>query len=378
MIKMPLPRREPPKVEFSELVKISVDSKPPSRSRWKVLTKQLLKGLQGRRMFRKPIVTRSGRRIEGMVLSIKKSDMRDMEKTLDKFGGRLVRGTAGVVGGWLNDIAISAGDAIHREIFDMIGSSAAQHMKIEAYKLPHERRGWPPSKAMKGTIQEHPESWFVGGYRRAPQTYRTGWLEKSIGYKVIRKKFPRRSRSLLRLVSERVQKKYREQRKQATGLIVGPGAGRTPAPPYAWIVNEGAGPVQGMFFLPSFRDGGYGRMIQKRKGGKGVPTRWWGGFEGKMYLEGTGLWLIRETPKMQLNAARLARIHVSRAFAEYKNEVEPALLTRGVGFDSAKVEDLIARMEVLIEMYISQRASVSTKIIAQNLKEAMMIRGPPT
>ncbi|KKM93895.1 hypothetical protein LCGC14_1203830 [marine sediment metagenome] len=358
--------RKPPSIRFSHSVSIDASADDPKGlfALGKALNRNARKG-----------------GIEGMVLSINKNDIINMSKTLNKWGNWLLRGTLHEYGGYLYDIVRSVDSVVLAEVFELIGKSAVDHMKLMAYKQPKERRGGAKMQHMYGkSVQDptkytfdvpKPRSWYVGLWEGPHIQIRTGALRKSIAYKIKYFRTKEERRRVPKKKWDRMSYDQREDLKalneEAMEILIGPGAGSNPAPPYAWIVNEGAGPVKGMFYLPEFRkkrqgDGqtwwqGNKRKTESKEGrmvtrGSRAKSRWWYGFEGKHYLEETAQWLIRETPAMQLTAAKFGRIYVRKAIRKHKH-----MLLKGFGFTEQAIGVLNEKAESLIEA----SAKVSTK-----------------
>ncbi len=377
IILVSFPGKEPPSIVFRQNLKVMASSKPMDRSFFDAIIEGFKK--IDKKKFRAPKYRGT---LEGMVISVKKADLDEMTRTLNDWGGFLLSQAKDESSSYIMRIFRQTSDDINKEVFDAVGTAAAQHMRRMAYKLPVERRGGPPrahvvGKSLQDTDPDKRSTWFVGG---RPGQFRTKNLWNSIWYKVKFKhergvspsgrKF---SKDFVKRVSRKMQKQIKHDQQLVTELMIGPGAGSVPAPHYAGMVNYGAGPVKGMFYLPKFRnaDSGQGRMIKKKRGKKGgggaKPTdRWWGGYEGKFYLEETAEWLVRKTPAMQLRASKFARIYLRQAVREYMSTHGTILLS----------DEALMQLEESAEAWLMQSASMSTKqMMFQLSSEIMMFAG---
>jgi hypothetical protein len=362
---------EPPKVEYRQEVRVSAKLDKIDRGFWQNIEfgiKKILRRHQ--RDFKRG----------GYALHIDVDSIREMATRLNLYGNNVFKGTLDVVGGWLNDIVFNANEKLHREVFQMIGKSARKHMRDSAYRDAPQRRGGPlftsPFKLRRKETRDggviyvtQMEEMIVGRWKGAYGVWRTGWLHDSIGYQVLMDPDRPRKRGRLRMsmTSARAKKDYKERRELAVGLLVGPGAGKRAAPPYAQAVNDGKAPVDGKHFVPNPRK--YGKTGQwGTKLGYLAKGGFYPGTEGKFYMEETAQWLVRDTPRIQNEAKKFAHIYVQRAIREFMSEAK-GQLARGVGFDFS--DRLIKDLEAIVTMWLGDTMNASTKLIVDKVKAAL-------
>ena len=330
--------------------------------------------------------------MEGMALKIGKGfklkgdgrfdtpdNIDELVDTFSAFGSSYLRGFAGETGRLLEAV-MDEGETIHRKILEKIGIAARDHMRRVAYKSPEERRGANPSlnvpkyasqmtKEVGGEIKLEKllKEYTVGRWEGAHPVMRTGHLRESIAFKITmdprvtgRKKMDRVSRVTYkwthggRVKGAEALHDYERETEMAISLQVGPGVGKVPAPHYALVVNDGAGPgatdgsKRQMHYVPSPRKHATGGQGYMARGGS------WRGFEGKHYMEDTGMWLVRETPRERMNAVKLAEIYAYRAMAKVKLPPEMSDAIKG-------------DLQRLALEWITRQASVSTKELLADL-----------
>ena len=351
-----LGRGEAPTVEFSQHVKVLVRPDPVPRSLIRRFGNEFKSALRD---------TFDDFQMGGLTLTVKDVDVDNMINTLNAFGPILMRQTAGEAGSILHSMLHDGASGATRDMFDVIGKAAVQHMQKAAYRLPEERRGGAPRRSVYGktprkgprekqlgkyTGSRHdpdPGSWVVGGYKpkKPPgyddlsdfarwskyekdvkgglprswipgQVYRSKKLHYSIGYKVISGKETRTKLVPGELKGVvRMWKEVEVESEVDLTLQIGPGAGSVAAPYYAEAVNEGADGVQGMHYVPNPNK--YGTRGGKKAGFLAHGGDW-GGFEGKKFMESTAQFLIRQKAQFRMNARSYANIHVNAALKRIK------------------------------------------------------------
>jgi len=336
--------------------------------------------------------------MEGMALKIGKGfkikgdtrydtpdNIDELVDTFNSFGADFLRGYSEEAGA-LFDAVMSMGETIHKDVLESIGLAAMKHMRRVAYKSPKERRGANPqlnvpkldamTKELGGDIKldKMLDEYTVGRWQGSYPVMRTGHLRDSINYKVTidptvaGKKKLKGVKAITykwthggRTKGKQAVEDYNRSLEMAISLQIGPGVGKIPAPHYALVVNDGVGPgatdgsKRQMHYVPNpmkWASGGQGYMA---RGGS------WRGFEGKHYMEDTGHWLVRETPRQRMNAENLAEIYASKAIAKLRGGVPG-------GMEGAVRSDL----ERIAIDAIKNQVSVSTNKLLADLAEHLL------
>lgn len=312
--------KDPVGVDWHDEIRVFVKGTPPKKAFARL--KQHLK-----RIMNKPS-TETGR---GIKITLENVD--ELVDTLTNYSQIVFRHTVEGVATFLDEVMYEGTQSARASEWAKIGESAKNHMRLLAAKEPDERRGliqrkpWFKLKSILtsgGVLQgEEKLQMKVGMWGGTYAKPRTGHLHESIDYKIIyHPDRPKRKR--LRRIPEKVtgyllQKRldrdeaYKLAREMAIGFVVGPGAGSAPAPHYTDIVNYGAGPTKDMYYVPKF-----GRMITMKSNPAAALGKVWGGFEGKFFIENTGLWLKRQQSQLVSNVEMMARIYTMKAIEKYK------------------------------------------------------------
>lgn len=335
-----------------------------------------------RRHLRK--IMKSGPRTgEGRGFRITVDNIDELSDTLQNYSKIMFGDIAEGAAEFLFEVMKEGSQGARASEWAKIGKSAKEHMQLLAAKEPDERRNliqrtpWFKLKKILtsgGVLQEEQKRQMkVGMWGGSYARPRTGHLHESIDYKIIyHPDRPKRRR--LRRISKKLggyllqkrldrDEEYKLAREMAIGFVIGPGAGSAPAPHYTDLVNDGAGPAQDMYYVPKF-----GAMITtktKGRAGKGAIGKTWAGFEGKFFIENTGLWLKRNQRQLVSNVEMMARIYTLKAIEKYKDD--PSVLPE----DKVIRKWMHKTLQRHAEFHIKKSLRVSTDKMLTALVEAL-------
>lgn len=277
----------------------------------------------------------------GFAIEITMDNVMDIANTIENYSKIMFEDMVGQTSGFFTDVMTDGIEGALASEWRKIATSIRDHMQLLAYKRPKERRNlvqhapyWKKVKKWKSPSGGELEirdlkSLVVSRWEGQNPVGLSGHLRSSIGYKMIwnpkrpklrqfrklREKAPAYAKARVALRKQR----YREKRDIAIGVRVGPGAGDIPAPVYTMAQNYGRPPVLGQMYIPGIGGDGRGRMWGPWSKKKPPPGAIWSGFEGKFFVENTGLWLQREQKKLVSNTSMMARIYVRQAIKTYRS-----------------------------------------------------------